>query len=545
MFGFDSLPTNSEHEHGAPAIEETDGDGQQHDEQQQQLQQQQPRRLRRELGITSALAVVAGIMVGSGIFSSPGVVLRHAPSGALTLFAFVLSGALVATTSLCYFELHSMFPGDAGGDYRYLQEAYGNRAAFAFATFNFFISKTGSQAIIASVFGLYTTEIFRFIVSPSDFVPSLITAPVGRGETALPKVLAVLLVCVSTTINCASVSESAMLQKILTTTKICAIMILSLLSVGVCYLGWGVPSATGASVMAENAFHAKGQPSFLGFGSAVVACLWAYDGWADLLFLTEELKDPQQLPFVTLTAIFMVTLAYVFLMSAYLLLLSPQQIVDSTAIGATYGSVLAERLGLMPSSLLAVGVAAVVAVSTCSSCHGSILTGARNYYAVARDGKFPSPLSRITASGVPANALLAQGAWTVTLLLLPSSSFASLLDYFGPTSWAFYGLGSAAVVVLRRQERRAPAPFQMPLYPLPPILATFSAAAIVISSLARAPMYTILAFTIVSLSLPIHYFLFERPLGGAVASHDDAPEESPEVSKGQELVASMPLSTDA
>jgi len=493
VIGFKSLPSNSEHENDAP-VEETDVE-----------QQQQPMRLRRELGFTSALAVVAGIMVGSGIFSSPGVVLEHAPSAALTLFAFMLSGALVATTSLCYFELQSRFPSDAGGDYRYLQEAYGNRAAFAFATFNFFISKTGSQAIIATIFGLYVSEVLRYLVSPSDFVPALIRGV--EGESVLPKALAVALVCASTLINCASVSESAMLQKILTTTKICAMMILSLLSVGVCYLGWGVKSA---SELAANSFHAKGQPAptFLGFGSAVVACLWAFDGWADLLFLTEELKDPKQLPFITLTAIGMVTVSYVLLMNAYLLLLSPQEIINSSAIGATYGSVLAERLGI-PPSLLAVGVAAVVSVSTCSSCHGSILTGARNYYAVARDGKFPAPLSRITASGVPANALLAQGAWTVTLLLLPSSNFSSLLDYFGPTSWAFYGLASAAVVVLRRQGR-APASFQVPLYPVPPAVATLSAATIVLSALARTPIFTLLAFSIVGLSLPVHYFLYER-----------------------------------
>ena len=506
--------------------------------------------LRKELRFVDALGVVVGIMVGSGVFSSPGVALRNVDgSAALCLSAWASSGALVATTATCYFELHALLPS-AGGDFAYLKEAYGDRAAFSFAWFNLLISKTGSQAIISTIFGRYAEQVILHLFSADPGSTSS-----AEQETSLSKGLALALVVCSTALNCYSVQSSTSLQNALTVVKMVCVFGLFVAAVAVAAAH---PSATDNNALSHSSSSSSSssQSGWGGFGSSMVACLWSFDGWCDVVFMTEELRSPASLPRIVLTAIGSVTVLYLAVNFAYLLLLPSDVMQSSRAIGMAFGDRLAAASSSSPSSSSsssassafspACFIAAVVVVSTMSSANGSIMTGARAFFAVARDGKFPAPMAAISAAGSPYVSLLVQGAWTVLLLLLPGSGFSSLLDYFGPCSWFFYAFSASAVIALR--ERAAPSissspsssSFRVPWYPLPPVAVAVVAACIIVSSLARSPLYTALAFAVVALSVPFHIAFLEMRPGSGPGSGPGPGEEGGEAAGEGEGVGKGP-----
>jgi amino acid transporter len=447
-----------------------------------------------------ALGIVCGIIIGSGIFSSPGLALERAGSPGLTLLAWAMAGGLVILTATCYMELGMMMP-NAGGDFEYLKRAYGERAGFAFAWFNFWISKTGSQAIIATIFGHYVNAVVN------NGGTAGLGYMYGGEETVFSKLAAAAALVFITLLNCVSVKESAILQNVLTACKLGLVITLFFAAIGF------VSSPSTSSETTENllnnlsAEHSfKGSNNFFSFCTALVACLWSFDGWADLNFMMEELADPNSLPKIIATALTVVTIAYITCNVAYMMLLSQDEMTSSKAIGTDFGTVMG---GGDSRSFWPIFISCGVALSTIGSVHGSIMTGGRAFFAVARGGKAPVLLTKLNRIGSPYGALLAQGAWGMVLLMLPGSSFSTLLDYFGPASWFFYSLGSISVIVLRNKEPELERPFMIPFYPLPPILVVVIAISIITSSMIASPFYVVLAFGFIFLSVPFHMAVFE------------------------------------
>ena len=163
--------------------------------------------------------------------------------------------------------------------------------------------------------------------------------------------------------------------------------------------------------------------------------------------------------------------------------------------------------GRKGAGVLAASLALGVAIATVGSDNGSIMTGGRAFFAVARVGQAPRFLSALNVHGAPWAALAAQCSWTCVLLLLPGSSFSALLDYFGPVSWMFYAFTSSCVVRLRYIEPHAARPFTVPFYPIPPILTAVVACAIMISSLLTEPLFTGLALGFCATALPVRWLI--------------------------------------
>jgi len=468
--------------------------------------------LRKELRFVDGLCVCVGVMVGSGIFSSPGTALSSVGGSApLCLLAWALSGLIVCVCATCYFELHSLFP-NAGGDYSYLQAAYGDRAAFSFAWFNVLISKTGSQAIIATIFGRYLEQVLLFVGGGGGGGGGS-SSESSEHETPLSKALALFLVVGSTALNCVSVQSSTSFQNALTGGKLAAVSALFVASLAVALISPQVTLGDAFSAHGQQ----KNQTEQIQFGSALVAALWSFDGWCDVVFLSEELREPKALPHIVLSAVAIVTTLYLGVNTAYLLLLTTDEVQSSRAIGMVLGDRLNSVLGLPAACSPAIFIACVVVVSTASSANGSIMSGGRAFFAVARGGKFPALMARVNSAGAPYVSLLVQGLWAALLILLPGSGFSSLLDYFGPCSWAFYAFSASAVVVLRQRGHAAEAAYRVPYYPLPPLIVVTVAAGIVVSSLMRSPIFTLLAFGIVALSVPFHMCFLERRRDGPAA----------------------------
>ena len=324
----------------------------------------------------------------------------------------------------------------------------------------------------------------------------------SSGESLISKLSAVTLIILITAINCASVKESTTMQNVLTAAKLGLVLVLFIAAAA---FTTEADSVTQNSL--EFTYSFTGSKGIVGFSTALVACLWSFDGWADLNFMTEELEKPNQLPKIVTVAVLVVTVSYLLCNVAYMLVMSVDDIKESRAIGSDFGIAVnhGDNFGFWPL-MIAFGVA----LSTLGSLHGSIMTGGRAFFAVGRDGKAPKWLGYVNRMGSPYGALIAQGVWAVILLLLPGSNFNSLLDYCIPVSWAFYALAAFSVVVMRYKEPNLPRPYKIPLYPAPPIMVVILALCIGVSSIYSNPFYCLLALGFVSLSLPVHWWFFER-----------------------------------
>jgi amino acid transporter len=449
----------------------------------------------RKLTAIDGIAIVVGIIIGSGIFSSPGLALDRAGSPGAVLIAWSLSGVLVMLTAQCYLELGGMMPS-AGGDFDYLTRAYGDRMGFSFAWFNFFVSKTGSQAIIATIFGRYFEAVIFGTASDLNDNDS-------SGESITSKVLSVSLIVIITTINCAGIKESAVVSLLLTCIKV--LLVLTVFVFAIVYVSYDTDNNTENFDQNLSPSHSfEGSSDIMKFGTAMVACLWCFDGYADGNFLQEEMIDPvRDLPKIIFFGLTLVTACYLLINVGYLTVLSVDDIVNAKAIAVEFGNTVSSMFTTGKTvfpTILALGVS----LSTMGALNGSIMTGGRAFFAVARAGQFPSALAKINRFGAPYAALMSQAAWSIVLLMLPGSSFSSLLDYFGPSSWLFYAFTASCVIVLRYKEPDVYRPFKVYLYPLPPVAVIAIALVILISSLASEPLYTVLALCFVVLSYPVY-----------------------------------------
>jgi amino acid transporter len=453
----------------------------------------------RRLTLIDGVAIVVGIIIGSGIFSSPGLALERCGSPGLDLICWAFSGILVMLSAQCYLELGGMMPS-AGGDFDYLIRAYGDRVAFTFAWFNIFVSKTGSQAIIATIFGRYFESVI--LGTASD----LASLDGNQNESMTSKGLAIMLIVIITLINCAGVKESALVSLLLTIIKVA--LVISVFIFAIIYASYSHHNAENFLYNLSTKSSFNGSKSIVGFGSAMIACLWCFDGFADGNFLQEEMIHPQRdLPPLIKIGLTIVTICYLLINVGYLSVLSRDTIIDSHAIAVEFGNTFSTIFASKYREILPTFLALGVSLSTMGSLNGSIMTGGRAFYAVARAQKFPAIMAKLNRFGAPYIALIVQGIWSIVLLLLPGSNFSTLLDYFGPTSWIFYALSASCVIILRYKEPETPRPFAVIWYPLPPLLVIFIACIIFVSSMMSEPLYTLLAIGFVILAFPVHLLM--------------------------------------
>mmetsp|Transcript_27300 Transcript_27300/g.37986 ORF Transcript_27300/g.37986 Transcript_27300/m.37986 type:complete len:584 (+) Transcript_27300:69-1820(+) len=451
--------------------------------------------LSRTLSVMDGLGVTVGIMVGSGVFSSPGEVVEKANGTREALGAWATSTVLVLMGALCYAELGAAFP-HAGGDYWFLRLAYGEWAGFAFTWTNFFVLKTGSQAIILYVASLY---ILGGTSASSD------------GDSTVPHwarvFVSVITVWLLTFVNCLGLRTGSYVQNVLTGMK-------GILLVAVALMGFAAfashpdtfPGCDNLCISrseGSKGSNSEGNP-VVSFMLAMVACLWAFDGWADVAFLGEELKSPATaMPVIVTASVLGVATVFLLVNVAYMLILSREAIENSHAIAIDFST----RIG---GNVVGGIVAFGIGISALGSANGSILTGGRVFFAAARDGRFPAILAKLSRRRAPYVALIAQGLVTSVLLCIPNANFKSLLHYFAPASWLFYAATGSTVIALRVRYPDADRPFRCPCYPLPPVIVVTVGLCLVASCVMSSPLYSCAALAFVLLSYPAYRFKCQR-----------------------------------
>lgn len=412
------------------------------------------------LGIFSATMLVAGGVIGSGIFRKPGVMAAQVGSPELLLVIWLVAGVISLLGALSNAELAAMMP-QTGGQYVYLQRAYGPFVAFLYGWALFAVIQSGSIAALAYVFSEYATHFVK-LAGPSGTVAAFTLHVPLIGDIALfrdlgVKGLAAGVILVLTAVNYLGVRFGGMVQNIFSVAKMAAMVGLALavlLTPGVGQIG---NLTTPSSLI-----HPMGLAWWVAVAAALQGAFWAYDGWHKITYIGDELKSPQRdLPRSLILGILLVAGLYLLMSAIYAFVLPVDEMAKSKLVAAD----VAERCFSGGGRW----IAAAVMVSTFGAANAVILTSARVYFSMAERGMFPSVLGRTHPSfRTPSAALLAQGIWSA--LLLFSGTFDTLTDTLIFVSWFFYAANAWAVIVLRRREPNASRPFKVPGYPFVPLL---------------------------------------------------------------------------
>lgn len=401
-----------------------------------------PRRtasLRRQLGLWSAIAVLVGSTIGSGIFRSPAGVADKLP-GPMPMMAVWIAGGLFALCgALTLAELSGAFP-ETGGAYVFIREGWGRLPAFLFGWAELSLIRAASLGAISTTFSEYFLRVLGYDPSVEPY------------RTYVHYVAAVA-IALTATFNYVGVRWSALVLNLTTLAKYGGLLFIILLALAV-----GLPRTGGYFTPAAppGSFH------IAAFGLALVSVLWAFDGWADLSFVSGEVKDPQRtLPRAILIGTGAVIAIYLLANVGYMAVMPVEEIRHSKLVAAD----VAQRLVGAPGVIF---VAITVMLSTFGTLNATLLTAPRIFFAMADDGLFFRPVAAVHPRfGTPFVSILLTTGLGVLFVLL--RTFEQLADTFVTAVVPFYALAVAAIFVFRRRPSWSP-PFRTPLYPIVPAL---------------------------------------------------------------------------
>jgi len=404
--------------------------------------------LARDLGVSHASAIVVGTIIGSGIFLVPAEMMQAVGSAKLVYLAWLVGGLLSFFGALTYAELGAMKP-QAGGEYVYVRDAYGPLGGFLYAWTWFVIAKPASVATIATglVRILGTFSIFSFFPADAVSVPFAVTW--GQLVAIAAAVLISLL-------NYFGVKKAGEFQLVFTVLKVAIILGI----VVVCFSGAGNAAGRGWSNFATTFAGAKG--GVAGFMAALVAALWAYDGWNDLNMVAGEIKKPERsIPIALIAGVATVGLLYVlvnagvqYVLPASTIAASPRPASDAVAL----------VMGHFGASIVSAGMA----ISMLVTLNGTIMSGARVPFAVARDGYFFSALADVHPRfHTPSVAIVLQAVLSIALLLL-GGNFRQLFSLAIFAEWLFYMIAGSTLFVFRWRDPQAARPYRVFGYPFVP-----------------------------------------------------------------------------
>jgi APA family basic amino acid/polyamine antiporter len=411
--------------------------------------------LARDLGVSHASAVVVGTIIGSGIFLVPAEMMQAVGSAKLVYLAWLVGGLLSFFGALTYAELGAMKP-QAGGEYVYVRDAYGPLGGFLYGWTWFVIAKPATVATVTTglVRILGTFPVFAFF-SDGIFSANIFSHPFVVTWGQLVAITAAILISL---LNYLGVRKAGEFQLVFTILKV--VIILGI--VVICFSGAGTISGRGWSNFAGTFAGAKG--GIPGFMAALVAALWAYDGWNDLNMVAGEVKHPERtIPIALIAGVATVGVLYV-LVNAGVQYVLPANVIAASQRPAS--DAVALVMGRLGASIVSAGMA----ISMLVTLNGSIMSGARVPYAMARDGYFFRTLAEVHPRfHTPSAALVVQAILSIILLLL-GGSFRQLFSLAIFAEWLFYMIAGSTVFVFRWRNPLTVRPYRVLGYPVVPAL---------------------------------------------------------------------------
>jgi amino acid transporter len=434
--------------------------------------------LSRRLGFWSAIGIVIGVTIGSGIFRTPAVIAERVPDAKLMLMVWLLGGAISLCGALSVAELAAALP-QTGGWYVYLREGWGRLAGFLFGWAELVL-------IRASATGAIGTVCSEYLLRSLGYDPSVY-------ETSTDSVAALTIVSAAV-VNIRGVQLGATIAGVSTTAKFAALALLVLLSA---VLGGRAGASTAHFTAGPGAVDAGL------FGLALISVLWAYDGFADLSFAAGEVTNPgRTLPRAIVAGTVAIVAIYVAANAAYLYVSPIDAVAASPLVAADTMQAIVGPVGVALVSV-------VVTISTFGALTSVMLTAPRVFFAMADDRLFFRRVAAVHPRyGTPHVAIGLAAALGVAFVL--TRTFEQLADTFVLSIWPFYGLAIAGLYRLRRTRPELPRPYRVPGYPILPGVFVAAVAYLVGNALMSDPLWTAITFLIILAGVPVYYAAF-RP----------------------------------
>ena len=470
---------------------------------------------KRSLSLFDATMIVAGSMIGSGIFIVSADMSRQLGSPGYVLLAWVASAIITMVAALSYGELAGMMP-KAGGQYVYLKEAWGSMTAFLYGWTCFTVIQTGFIAAVGVAFAKFTAV----------FIPSLSTSNIlvdlGFLKISAGQAFAIVIIIILTFINTRGVKTGKIVQGIFTSTKILALIAIAIIGIYLIAKGhfikdnlkhiWDTyathSNAKGEVIQSPIA----GMTLIAAIGVAMVGSLFSSDAWNNVTFISAEIKSPEHnIPRSLFFGTLIVGVLYILANITYLAILplngfpNGGDVMEQGISFAKDDRVATAVISVFMGSGATYLMAALIMISTFGCNNGIILSGARLYYAMAEDGLFFKQAMQLNKRSVPAKSLIFQCGWAIVLCL--SGKYSDLLDYITIASLLFYALTIAGIFVLRKKQPDAPRPYKVIGYPVLPALYIIVALAISVDLLIMIPKTTWPGIIIVLLGIPFYFIL--------------------------------------
>lgn len=403
--------------------------------------------LRPTLGLRSATLLIVGSSIGSGIFLLPSSMARQVRSPWLLVGVWILCGLLSLAGALTFAEMGAMFPR-AGGQYVFLRQAFGDRAAFLYGWSFFWVIQTGIIAAVATAFAFFLS----------------VLVPLTAFQI---KLVAMGIIALLTLVNIFGVRYGAVVSDVFTALKLLALAALIVLG----FVLARASTSFASPVLPESTTGLVGS-----FGLAMAAAFFAYDGWNQSAFVAGEVKRPQRnIPLSMLIGVLVVMAVYVLANVVYAYVLPFDQVQGTSTLAA---DVAGRLLGPTGRTLITLAIL----VSVFGTVNAYVLSGPRAYYAMAKDGLSYKGMGSVNQKfATPDFALIIQAEWAMLLVL--TGSYTDLVNFSVFAIWSFYGVAGVGLFVLRRTMPDAPRPYRTVLYPVIPLLFIATSVFIVVNTL--------------------------------------------------------------
>lgn len=428
--------------------------------------------LKKDIGLSVALSIVIGTVIGSGIFMKPGIVIQHAGSSTWALTAWLLGGLITIAGGLTIAEIGVQIP-KTGGLYVYLEEVYGKIWGYLSGWMQTIIYGPAIIGALGLYFGLLLANLFS--------LPEVWYVPLGIAAVVFLGV-----------VNSLGTKHGGVIQNVTTVAKFVPIILIAVMGV---WKGNEQVFSSGSPVMDQ-----------LGMGAAILATLFAYDGWMQIAFVAGEMKNPaKHLPIAIVAGLTVVVIAYFFVNYAMLKVLPAHEIVS---LGTSSANRVAEILmGGLGAKIVSVGI--LISIFGC--LNGKILTFPRVPYAMAKRGQLP--FSRLFGKvhskwGTPMAAIMMQVVFAVILMIFSNPDYLTEMAIFA--IYMFYIMAFIAVFLLRKRNKGRERQYSVPLYPLVPSIAIAGSLFVVVSTLLNQPKDTLIAIAITLAGLPVYYWLEKK-----------------------------------
>lgn len=428
-------------------------------------------RLKRVLSLMDATMINAGGIIGSGIFMVPATVALYTASSSLFFMVWILGGVVSLFGALSVAELGAAMP-KAGGQYVFLNEAYGPVWGYLYGWSAVVVINTASMAAVGVAFAEY----LKFFYTISDLAV---------------KEIAIFSIILLTIINIVDVKSGARFQNVFTFAKLGAIL-------GVILLGLFLEG--GSTQNFSPLFTDRPPLSLIGpLGLAMVAVLWTFDGWIFVTYVAGEVKNPKRnIPLSLIFCMVIVVTVYLALNTVLVYVLGFDQMIGSELVMADAAS---KFIGGNGAAIVTI----IILISLIGANNGFILTSARINYAMARDNRFFKQAAIIHPKfQSPANALIIQCIWACILTF--SGTFNQLITYIIFASWIFYGMSAGAVIILRKKKPDMERPYQIPFYPWIPIIFILFAIFLTVNTILEAPRDAAIGAGLILAGLPLYYY---------------------------------------